>query len=55
VSAPYAGGLIQLFKDIVDIALLRATPGGQDISSETLLILARVTFEDYELFPGPEK
>jgi len=35
----------------VDIAFLRATPGGRDLSSEMVLMLALVVYNDYELFP----
>jgi hypothetical protein len=35
----------------VDIAFLKATPGGRDLSHEMLLMLALVVYNDYELFP----
>jgi hypothetical protein len=37
----------------VDVAFLRATPGGSDLSSEMLLMLALVVYNDYGLFPTP--
>jgi hypothetical protein len=48
----YPDGLLQLFKDVVGIAELRSLPGGQNLSGEMLLMLARVVFEDYKLFPN---
>jgi hypothetical protein len=38
---------------VVEIAELRATPGGRELSAEMLLILALVVFDNYELFPPP--
>jgi hypothetical protein len=38
---------------IVEIAELRATPGGRELSAEMVLILALVVYDGYELFPGP--
>lgn len=38
--------------DLVDIATLRALPGGREANGELLLILARVAFDNYELFQG---
>jgi hypothetical protein len=45
----------QLFLDIVDIATLRALPGGREAPAELLLMLARVSFDGYELFPGKQQ
>lgn len=39
----------------VDVAMLRATPGGRELSNEMLPLLALVVYDDYELFPSPPK
>jgi hypothetical protein len=44
-----------LFAAMVDRAFLRDLPGGRELSSEMLLILAVVVYEDYELFPARKK
>jgi hypothetical protein len=36
-----------------DIAFLRATAGGRELSPEMLMLLALVVYDGYELFPGP--
>jgi len=47
---------MQLAMDMVDIAYMRLEPGCRDLPGEFLLILARVVFDGYELFPDiPDK
>jgi hypothetical protein len=36
---------------IVNIAFVRSTPGGRELSQEMAELLALVIFDDYELFP----
>lgn len=36
-----------------EIKFLRSTFGGEQLSAEMLDLLARLIFDDYELFPGP--
>jgi hypothetical protein len=45
---------MQLAMDIVDIAFMRLEPGCRELSGQFLLILARVVFDNYELFPAKE-
>lgn len=40
---------------IIDLVELRATPGGDQLSAEMLLILALIFFDGYQLFPGPDE
>ena len=44
---------IQLAMDVVDVAFMRMEPGCRELPGEFLLILARVVFDGYEIFPDP--
>jgi hypothetical protein len=46
---------MQLAMDIVDVAYMRTEPGCRELPGEFLLILARIVFDNYELFPPPPK
>jgi hypothetical protein len=46
---------VQFIEEItaaVDVWWIRASAGGEKLSAEMVLILALVTFDGYELFPG---
>lgn len=49
-----SGFPIQLAMDMVDIAFMRMEPGCRDLPGEFLLILARLVYDHYELFPRKE-
>lgn len=49
-----SGFPIQLAMDMVDIAFMRMEPGCRELPGEFLLILARLLYDHYELFPRKE-